>query len=183
MKIQSGLVSGQVLQRLGQAGATANVVGEGAQRYRPGLESPDICHNGGAQCSREDGERLRRIATKGTGVGIFFAREMMVKTGVPQGLICTAQGGTSMPQWSPAGKAEGPASLYASMLASVAATGQPVAGVLWYQGESDASAAEASPYTARMEELVRSTRRDLRQPRVPWVVVQLARTFENPFPV
>lgn len=281
MKIQSGLVSGQVLQRLGQAGATAKVVGEtgqtgpvtatlqtrngvvrgwkcrpvglartgkfrtalvglplggpyrltlecGSERVRVAIffvgdvwllagqsnmkgvgnmdgaakphplirtfsmrrewrratdplhvwmESPDVCHHGEIQCSREEGERLRRVATKGTGVGIFFAREMMAKTGVPQGLICTAQGGTSMQQWSPAIKAEGPASLYASMLASVAATGQPVAGVLWYQGESDANAADAPAYTARMEELVRATRRDLRQPRVPWVVVQLSRSF------
>lgn len=144
------------------------------------MESPDVCHNGGQQCAPEEGERLRRVAVKGTGVGIFFAREMLEKSGVPQGLICTAQGGTSMQQWSPTKKSAGAsASLYASLLASVAATGQPVAGVLWYQGEGDANAADAARYTERMQELVRCTRRDLRQPRLPWVVVQLARVFRR----
>ena len=139
-------------------------------------ESPDVCHNGGRQCSRETAESVRR-GIKGTGAGIFFAREMIARSGVPQGLICTAHGGTAMRQWDPALKRSGPASLYASMLASVAATGQPVAGVLWYQGESDASAADAPLYTKRMQALVRTTRRDLRLPGLPWVIVQLARKF------
>lgn len=139
-------------------------------------ESPDICHNGGVQLPRGASIPLR-MGPKGTGLGIFFARERMVHTGVPQGLICTAHGGTSMQQWSPALKKNGPASLYASMLDSVAVTGQPVAGVLWYQGESDANEESAGKYTERMIELVRATRRDLRLPKLPWVVVQIARHF------
>jgi len=139
-------------------------------------ESPDICHNGGLQCSRETAELVRR-GIKGTGAGIFFARDMIARDGVPQGLICTAHGGTVMRQWDPSLKSSGPASLYASMLASVAATGQPVAGVLWYQGESDANAADAPLYTKRMQALVRAVRRDLRLPGLPWVIVQLARMF------
>lgn len=82
-----------------------------------------------------------------------------------------------MQQWGPALKKNGPASLYASMLESVAVTGQPVAGVLWYQGESDANEESAGKYTERMIELVRATRRDLRLPKLPWVVVQIARHF------
>ncbi len=139
-------------------------------------ESPDACHNGGMQCSREIAELLRR-GTKGTGVGIFFAREMINREGVPQGLLCTAQGSTKMIQWDPAYKLTDGISLYASMLASVAATAQPVAGVLWYQGESDANAEDAPLYSRRMERLVRVLRRDLRQPGLPWVVVQLARKY------
>ena len=142
-------------------------------------ESPDICHNGGRQCSREISKSVR-CGIKGTGVGIFFAREMIARDGVPQGLICTAHGGTTMRQWDPELKSAGPASLYASMLASVAATGQPVAGVLWYQGESDAAEAAAPHYTRRMQALVRAVRRDLRQPGLPWVVVQIARKFGDP---
>ncbi|MET0263574.1 MAG: sialate O-acetylesterase, partial [Rariglobus sp.] len=60
---------------------------------------------------------------------------------------------------------------------SVQATGQPVAGVLWYQGESDTSAESASAYTEKMKALVAAVRRDLRQPRLPWLMVQLARVF------
>ena len=88
-------------------------------------ESPDACHTP-AQCSPKEDEKQRREAIKGVGAGIFFAREMVERSGgVPQGLICTAHGGTSMQQWSPDRKRLGGESLYASMLISVRATGQP----------------------------------------------------------
>jgi len=61
------------------------------------------------------------------------------------------------------------------MLASVRATGQPVAGVLWYQGESDTADDAVPLYTGRMKDLVAASRRDLRQPGLPWVIVQLGR--------
>lgn len=137
-------------------------------------ESPDACHNGGTQISFEAGEKARHNAGKGVGVGLFFAREMLRESGVPQGLIAAAHGGTSMIQWDPASKND----LYASMLGSVRATAQPVAGVLWYQGESETDQENVVPYTERMKKLVAATRRDLAQPRLPWVAVQLARVFE-----
>lgn len=65
------------------------------------------------------------------------------------------------------------------MLASVRATGQPVAGMLWYQGESDANALDAPHYTRRMRQLVKETRKDLGQPKLPWIVVQLGKYFFN----
>jgi len=143
-------------------------------------ESPDVCHNGGKQCERETAAHMRKAKKgKGTGVGIFFAREMLESSGVPQGLICTARGGTTMSQWDPSQKSLGASSLYASLVASAAATGQPVAGVLWYQGEGDTSAQAVPHYTKRMKELVRAVRRDLKQPKLPWVVAQLARRFHN----
>jgi hypothetical protein len=143
-------------------------------------ESPDLCHTA-AQCSVQAGEKLRKLATRGVGVGLYFAREMVTRSaGVPQGLICTAHGGTSMQQWSPDRKHLGGESLYASLLASVRATGQPVAGVLWYQGESDANPEDVASYTPRMKKLVQSVRRDLRQPRLPWFLVQIARHFRDP---
>jgi hypothetical protein len=147
-------------------------------------ESPDICHHGGNPLSEEAAREFRRETKKGVGVGIFFAREMLKRSGVPQGLICTAHGGTSMAQWDPKEKGKAGASFYGSMLLSVKATGQPVAGVLWYQGESDAFPEAAPHYTARMKKLAAATRRDLRSPHLPWIVVQLARVFGgwNPIP-
>jgi len=139
-------------------------------------ESPDQCH-ALRQCTAAEGEALRCKATKGSGVGMFFAREMVRRSGVPQGLICAAHGGTSMTQWNPALKAEGGASQYGSMLLSVRATGQPVAGVLWYQGESDALPQDVPLYEKRMTELVAATRRDLSQPGLPWVTVQISRVY------
>lgn len=142
-------------------------------------ESPDLCHSGGVQCSVEDGEHIRQTALKGVGVGVFFGREMLKRSNVPQGLLCTAHGGTSMDQWDPKRKAGGPNSYYASMLDSWKKTGQPVSGVLWYQGESDADTVQAPLYTPRMKKLVAATRRDLRQPNLPWIIVQIARVIDG----
>jgi len=82
-----------------------------------------------------------------------------------------------MTQWDPKRKSLGGESLYASMLMSLRATGQPVAGILWYQGESDANDAAVNLYTGRMKELVAATRRDFKQPALPWIVVQIGRLF------
>ena len=138
-------------------------------------ESPDACHNGGYQRTPEEADKIRYESVKGVGPGVFFAREMLERSGVPQGLLCTAHGGTSMLQWSPADKAKGGDSLYGSMLLSWKATGQPVSGILWYQGESDANIESSIAYTPRMKQLVAATRRDLGQPELPWVIVQLSR--------
>ncbi len=143
-------------------------------------ESPDLCHTV-VQLTPQAAEEHRRKAERGVGVGLFFAREMLERSGgVPQGLICVAHGGTSMQQWDPVLKKLGGKSLYGSMLASVRAVGQPVSGVLWYQGESDAGLNEAPKYTQRMNKLVAATRRDFRQPNLPWVIVQIARHFREP---
>jgi hypothetical protein len=143
-------------------------------------ESPDGCHHGTKQCSESEGELLRRSIKKGTGVGLFFAREMIRRTGVPQGLICTAHGGTSMHQWTPRPVNLQNESMYASMLASVRSTRQPVAGILWYQGESDATAVDAPLYSRRMQKLVASLRRDLRQLDLSWMTVQIGKVFNRP---
>ncbi|HSI07716.1 MAG: sialate O-acetylesterase [Rariglobus sp.] len=140
-------------------------------------ESPDSCHAGARQLTQEQGEAIRKNAKKGVGVGVFFAREMLERSGMPQGLIATAHGGTSMEQWNPALKEQGGDSLYGSMMLSWRATGQPVAGVLWYQGESDAGGPPVEVYTEKMRGLVAAVRRDLKQPALPWVIVQLATVF------
>jgi sialate O-acetylesterase len=145
-------------------------------------ESPDSSHVA-VQLSVKEGERFRSQAVKGVGPGLYFAKEMLERSGgVPQALICTAHGGTSMLQWDPAKKNLGGGSLYGSMLLSVEATGQPVAGLLWYQGESDANAENTPLYTSRMKKLVAASRRDLGLPRLPWVIVQLGRHFAVPQP-
>ena len=137
-------------------------------------ESPDACHNGGVQRSPQEVEQIRRTAHKGVGPGIFFARQMLERSGVPQGLIATAHGGTAMWQWDPV-KGE----MYASMLSSWKATGQPVAGLLWYQGESDTNEKDEEIYVDRMKKLVAATRRDFRVPGLPWVIVQIAQVFTD----
>lgn len=140
-------------------------------------EAVDKFHNGyGAGPNRPSQaalSRMNKARIKGASPGLAFGREMVRRTGVPQGLLACAHGGTSMAQWSPALRDKGGDSLYGALLRRYAKLGQPVSGVLWYQGESDANPEVAPLYTDRMIELVSSVRRDLRLPGLPWVVVQI----------
>ena len=74
---------------------------------------------------------------KGSGLGLTFAKMLADATGVPIGLIPSAHGGTSMQQWEPSRKSMDGDSLYGATLLRVEANGGKVAGILWYQGESD----------------------------------------------
>lgn len=110
---------------------------------------------------------------KGVGPGVSFGRRMHALTGVPQGLIACAHGGTSMAQWDPAQKKLGGASLYGATIRRFHKNGSSVAGIIWYQGESDANETDVSLYTARMKRLVRAFRRNTNSPRLPFAAVQL----------
>lgn len=141
--------------------------------------SPDRCH-AGSPIPYAAALKQRIAAGKGTGVGVWFAREMLARDPkVPQGLIACAHGGTSMAQWDPALKDKGGDSLYGSMMRLWGLTGQPVAGMLWYQGCSDCSPEAAAVYTKRMQDLVAATRRDFGLPKLPWVMVQIAQVVNG----
>ncbi len=145
------------------------------------VSSSDRVHwplNAQKQPERYTGERLARYIAerrKGAGLGLPFAVEMVRATGVPVGLISRAHGGTSMDQWNPALKDKGGDSLYGSMLRGVRLAGGKVAGVLWYQGESDANPKAAPEFQAKFERLVAAIREDLGQPSLPFYYVQIGR--------
>lgn len=140
-------------------------------------EAVDFVHNSGVRQTKAQAERERKAALKGVGPGVYFGREMVKRNRVPQGLVLCAHGGTSMAQWSPDLKGEGGRSLYGAMLRRYQLLGQPIRGLLWYQGESDANPEAAAIYTQRMQELVAATREDFGQPDLPWVVVQIGRVL------
>lgn len=127
---------------------------------------------------RLTGEALEKwIAArkKGAGVGLPFALEMVRRTGVPIGLVPCAHGGTSMDQWSPALKDQGGASLYGGMIRRIKAVGGRVAGVLWYQGESDASEKAAPLFKQKFIDLIKATRADTGLANLPYYYVQIGR--------
>lgn len=113
--------------------------------------------------------------THGVGPGMEFALEMRRQTGIPQGLIACAHGGTSMDQWKPALKRLGGKSLYGAMIRRVQKNGGNVAGMLWYQGESEAVRFQTIKYTPRMKQLISALRRDAGDAKLPVVVVQMGR--------
>jgi len=112
---------------------------------------------------------------KGAGVGLPFAEEMVRRTGVPVGLLPCAHGGTSMDQWSPALKDKGGESLYGAMLRRFHLAGGRVTGVLWYQGEAEASAEAQPPFAQKFKDLIAAIRADFGQPDLPFYYVQIGR--------
>ncbi|GCE26732.1 hypothetical protein KDA_22160 [Dictyobacter alpinus] len=112
---------------------------------------------------------------KGSGLGLTFAKERYARTGVPVGLIPSAHGGTSMEQWDPQLRDQGSASLYGALCERVKAVGGRVAGVLWYQGESDCDPTARELYQQRMHTLIQSLRSDLDSATLPFYYVQLGR--------
>lgn len=119
--------------------------------------------------------RWRDPMGKGAGPGVSFANEMFRLTGVPQGLICCAHGGTTMAQWDPKLKKDGDNSLYGAMLNRVKRNGGFVSGMIWYQGCSDAKAETIPLFRQNMIRFVKALRRDFRFPGMPFVQVQIAR--------
>lgn len=124
-----------------------------------------------------DGVRPQKPASDwGVCPGPSYGAEMRHLTdGVPQGLIACAHGGTTMVQWDPKRKCEGGKSLYGALVRRLLKNGGRVAGMIWYQGCSDASSDAAPCYTARMKAFVAALRRDSGDKVLPVVIVQIAR--------
>jgi sialate O-acetylesterase len=145
------------------------------------VDAADKVHwrkNANGEIAKLEGEELRKwIAArrKGAGVGLPFALEMVRRTGVPVGLIPCAHGGTSMDQWSPDLKDRGGESLYGAMLRRIQLTGGRVRGVLWYQGESDASDKAAPLFEEKFRRFIQQLRQDTGQRDLPFYYVQIGR--------
>jgi hypothetical protein len=118
----------------------------------------------------------------GAGPGIAFGRRLVERSGIPQGVICCAHGGASMDQWSPDLKDRSGKTLYSAMLRRVWRNGGRVAGVVWYQGCTDA-ATEAlnAGYTDKMIRMVSEMRKDFSNAGLPVIVAQLARLYNSPW--
>lgn len=132
----------------------------------------------GAEPVKLEGQALRDFIAnrkKGSGLGLPFALEMVRRTGVPVGLLPCAHGGTSMDQWSPALKEKGGDSLYGATIRRVQLAGGKIKGVLWYQGESDASDKAAPLFKEKFRGFVEALRKDLATPALPVYYVQIGR--------
>jgi hypothetical protein len=91
-------------------------------------------------------------------------------------LIPAAVGGTSLTQWSPDGK------LYADAVRRTRAAMKSghLRGILWHQGEGDATAELAPTYRERFAEFIARLRADLNAADVPVVVGELGEYLMQP---
>jgi sialate O-acetylesterase len=82
------------------------------------------------------------------------------------------------PRWRPGLEAWAPAGIYNAMIAPL--TPHAIRGVLWYQGESDASPERAPVYARLFETTIRSWRRAWGVGDFPFLFVQLANWTAGP---
>lgn len=114
--------------------------------------------------------------TNGIGPGMAFANELLAKGGdgvAAIGLVPCAIGGTHLREWSKG--SEG----YDTMVRRIKASekcGGKVQGLLWYQGESDASVEEESKvYEMELAKFFTDLRTDVNHPELPIILVRNSR--------
>lgn len=102
----------------------------------------------------------------GVNLAESFAEKYSQKYNVDTGLICCADGGTSLMQWKPGGL------LYDNAVnnARLAERTSTIAGVLWHQGEADCSLQYYPTYAKRLTELFNALRKDLNLYDVPILI-------------
>ena len=115
--------------------------------------------------------------SRGASLGTRFGRRMYEMSGVPVGLIPAAMDGSPLRDWVHDDHSGGAAPCYLALMDRVRAAGGAVAGVLWYQGESDANLNAGIGYSDKTSRLFESFRRELLAPsgRLRIYLVQLCR--------
>lgn len=102
----------------------------------------------------------------GVSLGESFAEAYSKKHDCDAGLICCADGGTSLEQWQPGSL------LFENAVnqAKLAQRTSTIVGILWHQGESDCYDHLSGTYQERFEPILRSLREQLDLQEVPFLV-------------
>lgn len=109
------------------------------------------------------------ISLQKLGPGYTFAREMAkASSGKQIGLVVNAKGGTSIAEWAPG------ETLYTEAIKRIkqAMKFGTLKGIIWHQGEANAS--KPAAYSEKIIELIQALRTDLGIPDLPFVAGQLS---------
>ena len=111
----------------------------------------------------------------GVSLAESFAQNYSKKHNVDVGLICCADGGTTLEQWAPGGL------LYDNAIsqAKLAMRTSVLAGILWHQGESDCSDNLYPTYYDRLKKFIESVRSDLDLKDIPFLLGGLGEFLEE----
>ena len=108
---------------------------------------------------------------------LTFGRRVYTATGIPIGLVPTALGGSPISRWIDEDGRQG--DLLSNLRDMVDKVGGEVAGVLWYQGESDASPDAVGLYRRRFEQFVGVVRDYVHDAQLPVFTAQLNRFLDR----
>ncbi|MCA9173029.1 MAG: sialate O-acetylesterase [Planctomycetales bacterium] len=121
----------------------------------------------------------------GVGLGRTFAIELAkLDPKVTIGLIPCAVGGSPISSWEPGGFHRSTNThpwddamkrIHAALPAGT------LKGILWHQGESDATPADAPKYAERLGQLVSRFRSELKAPETPFILGQIGQFPERPW--
>lgn len=105
----------------------------------------------------------------GVSLAESFAEAYAKKYNVDVGLICAADGGTTLEQWGVGGL------LYENAVAQakLALRTSTIVGVLWHQGESDCAPQLAETYKERFEVIMKALRKELDLDDIPFILGEL----------
>ena len=105
----------------------------------------------------------------GVSLAESFSEAYAKKYNVDVGLICAADGGTSLEQWEVGGL------LYENAVtqAKLALRTSTIVGVLWHQGEADCAPQLAETYKERLEVIMNALRKELDLDDVPFILGEL----------
>jgi Carbohydrate esterase, sialic acid-specific acetylesterase len=112
---------------------------------------------------------IQAKGASGLNFGLTFARRMLeAKPDIAIGLVVNSQGGSAIETWRKSGK-----NYLQTMerVRPILATGT-VRGVLWHQGEANLAMGEK--YLEPLARVIEQFREDLKAPKLPFVVGQLA---------
>lgn len=111
----------------------------------------------------------------GVSLAESFAERYAKEHGVDVGLICCADGGTSLNQWMP-GEVLFDNAVYQSKLAM---RSSEIKGILWHQGEGDCSEELYPTYQKRFEIMMHALRAELNLGDVPFILGGLGDFLKN----
>lgn len=127
---------------------------------------------------KKTSEQSKKEPIGGVGPGIYFAQKVLKETNHAIGLIPTAIGGSTINQWNPEKKYLGDSSLYGATINKIKSIGGKIKGIIWYQGESEAMLQDTKTYETKFLEIIDSFRKDLNNPELPIIYVQIGK-FNN----